>query len=504
MARIFSADLRLVDQDLSTPASMSAVLPVVGKWTGVTDITTPGHHPGRRGAEVDVDVVIDDDSGQLWRLVYSHQDSSSPEAIWRTEVTVSCEQLQTVVLVRLDLLNVGTLVVPTVRRLKPPGIMRGLVDASSFKAIDAGRELTTEPQVVRRTDVLDYADLVRHPERRLPIVAYTPRDDDVIDGQPLAESLAGLAHVVLVLPETSWALNGLIPRNTMVYGGAARIIWPGASDSDRPNWHYLYFPDRRANDVVIDATRRICDAANSVSGFEHQVRDRERSARLASEGVRFRELQASILTLRDGDDAARSALSKANETITELIQEREVALDMAGNQELLTEELRQANRRLVAERDTWKDKFERLSNTRDIAIQDDLDEAKILERDILTFVNANGSVVGARLRPFKIGGSFIQRVELLGPSYREKVIKTAGYLVINAPQLLSGRDDHPLRNGLGANSGTVKRKVDGATARRCAIEQGTPGARRLHYWVSTDGEIELASVNTHDDMEIPE
>ena len=504
MTRIFSADLRLVGRGLSTPAALDAVLPVVGKWAGVREFMTPGHHLGRRGAEVDIEFIINDESGQLWRLIYAHPDSESPESMWRTEITISCESGQTVALVRLDLLNVSTLVIPTVRQLKPPGIMRGFVGAGSFNAIDAGRVLTTEPVVVHRVDAMDYANLVSHPDRRLPIVAYTPRDDDVIDGHPLAEALAGLAHVVLVLPDTSWALNGLIPRHAMVYGGAVRIIWPGVNDSDRRNLHYLYFPDRSAEDIAFDAKRRICEAANSVSGFEHQVRERERAARLALDAVLFRDLQDSILSLRDGDGTTNAALSDANEKISELIKEREVALDMAEESEIKAEKLKQDNDRLIAERDTWKSKFDQISNSRDGTSHDEFDEVKALERDIQAFINSNGSVDGARLRPFSIGESFMQTVEVLGPNYRDRIIKTAGYVAINAPQLLRVREDHPLRSGQGAGSGTVLRGTDRATARRCAIEQGTPGARRLHYWVTTDGSVEFASVNTHNDMAIPQ
>lgn len=62
----------------------------------------------------------------------------------------------------------------------------------------------------------------------------------------------------------------------------------------------------------------------------------------------------------------------------------------------------------------------------------------------------------------------------------------------------------PLRSGLGPSEPARERARDGATARRCCIENNTSAARRLHYWVLADRSLELASVNVHEDATIPD
>lgn len=113
------------------------------------------------------------------------------------------------------------------------------------------------------------------------------------------------------------------------------------------------------------------------------------------------------------------------------------------------------------------------------------------------------NVDGARPRTFKIGRHLIPTIESLGID-RDKVVRAAGDVVAAAPARLGTRGDHPLRVGAGAEDRTRVRRRDGATAHRVSIEQNSPAARRLHYWVLPDGSVELASVNLHDDMTIPE
>lgn len=63
------------------------------------------------------------------------------------------------------------------------------------------------------------------------------------------------------------------------------------------------------------------------------------------------------------------------------------------------------------------------------------------------------------------------------------------------------REAHALRSGDGAADAPVVRAADGARCMRAYIEQKTPQARRLHYWVLRGGGIELSRVVLHDDVE---
>ena len=95
-------------------------------------------------------------------------------------------------------------------------------------------------------------------------------------------------------------------------------------------------------------------------------------------------------------------------------------------------------------------------------------------------------------------------MEAHGPKYRSKIVKACADVIIAAPALLARRDDHRLRQGEGGNDPVRVRSGDAAEAHRCYIEQGTAAARRIHYWLTPDGTVEFASVNVHDDMNIPE
>lgn len=46
----------------------------------------------------------------------------------------------------------------------------------------------------------------------------------------------------------------------------------------------------------------------------------------------------------------------------------------------------------------------------------------------------------------------------------------------------------------------VRRAEHGETYWRAALQIGTPGARRIHFYTRRDGVVILSSVRTHDDL----
>jgi len=95
---------------------------------------------------------------------------------------------------------------------------------------------------------------------------------------------------------------------------------------------------------------------------------------------------------------------------------------------------------------------------------------------------------------------FAETLERLDDGQFAKALKAAVDVLVGRAGGIVGRRLHPLRTGVGATSADVVRP-DGARCYRASIEQGTPAARRLHYWVRADGVIELSRVVTHDEME---
>lgn len=61
---------------------------------------------------------------------------------------------------------------------------------------------------------------------------------------------------------------------------------------------------------------------------------------------------------------------------------------------------------------------------------------------------------------------------------------------------IPGRRIHPLRTGRGGNCPPARHR--GRIVYRCAVENGRPAARRLHFCKHSDGSVEFLSVTTHD------
>ena len=107
------------------------------------------------------------------------------------------------------------------------------------------------------------------------------------------------------------------------------------------------------------------------------------------------------------------------------------------------------------------------------------------------------------LREFVFGSSLLDTLEQLGDRYREKFVRAAASVVSGSLDALASVENHPLRVSDGASAPQRVRDADGAEAYRAYLEAKTPAARRLHYWVLPSGGVELASVNVHDDFQIP-
>lgn len=88
-----------------------------------------------------------------------------------------------------------------------------------------------------------FAQAVLAPGRTRPIVAVTTssRTGDLpLDADRLARRLAGHADVVAFeTGAATWALSNALPARLDVYGGAARIWWPGVARTSAPHDHPL-------------------------------------------------------------------------------------------------------------------------------------------------------------------------------------------------------------------------------------------------------------------------
>jgi hypothetical protein len=99
---------------------------------------------------------------------------------------------------------------------------------------------------------------------------------------------------------------------------------------------------------------------------------------------------------------------------------------------------------------------------------------------------------------FVLGEEFATSLEILDDGCLEKALKTCVDVLTGRATEVNGRQVHALRTSEVGNAPQRVRE-DGARCFRCAIENGTPSARRLHYW-KRDGVVELSRVVLHDDM----
>ncbi len=192
---------------------------------------------------------------------------------------------------------------------------------------------------------------------------------------------------------------------------------------------------------------------------------------------------AAPLQATDSDQTEDAALARAYAAENDALRARIVRMEEEN------EDLRVERNRLL----------------REIADEEAFQRSKAATIDkILKEMASRGPIDGALNRRFDLSRAFVRAVESRGSRYRPSVIRVCADVVLGAPSLLERCDEHPLREGSGPEEPQRVRRRDGARAFKCSIQKNAAGGRRLHYWRRTDGSIEFASINFHEDMNIPE
>ncbi len=486
MSLVYATDLNLVHRVTGRPASLESAAALVAAWAGV-DALVEGIQPGPSGS-VNIE-ILESETACAWQLILAHSDRRDKSLQWSVSVTLLADTTTTMMATRLEQARSDGSVVLVRTDPRPPGCIRAVLDDPEICAVDGGRPLSSEAWVVYPEHAHALAKLILHPDRKLPIVAYTPRDEDVFDGGLLAKALPGLAHTVLVLSTTSWKLQDLIPKGFGVYGGAARIWWPHIrSDAEeKQKWdHKLWAGDVAAHRISEECTDFIITAGLQAARIETPLAVLQGQRRIAEISRVRAEVEAAVRS------------QEADRFQKELDQFEALARSYEA-------EKREAQTRASqAESDLqyWKGEAARQRTQKDGHPVEEVAETDLLRAEIEREANGRGIIDGARRRSFDIGPQFAATVQQHGDRYRGKIVRACADVVLNAPELLRRADDHALRTGDGGSNPAIQRS-DGAVARRCSIEQNTPAARRVHYWILPGGSIEFASINVHDDASIP-
>ena len=105
------------------------------------------------------------------------------------------------------------------------------------------------------------------------------------------------------------------------------------------------------------------------------------------------------------------------------------------------------------------------------------------------------------LPEYVFGPQFFDSLDNLEGITMDKVADVVFEIVTGLAQKSGSRQAHKLRSGPGGDD-PVRVRADGATAWRASLQVGVPSARRIHYWVLSNGPIEFAKVGLHDDFTI--
>ncbi len=113
-----------------------------------------------------------------------------------------------------------------------PRLVRALLEERGVEPTSDGEKVTSGVVVVSPRDCEALAQKLVNPDRRRPIVVFSPdrsKGPDVTHERAVrtAEAIAGVAAVYVLMPTAERALQEFLPEGFWVYGGAVRLYLPG-------------------------------------------------------------------------------------------------------------------------------------------------------------------------------------------------------------------------------------------------------------------------------------
>ncbi|HVS18718.1 MAG TPA: hypothetical protein VMT18_08975, partial [Planctomycetota bacterium] len=188
-----------------------------------------------------------------------------------------------------------------------------------------------EPQATRigRGQGTWLAGRILDPERRQPVVAVTlppRREDSWMDMARLAKQLEGKAELFLVeTGAATWELAAALPSRLDVYGGAARIWWPGVSGESDPYQHPLVFA--WGPDDGEPATRRILKLVGADDGESTRPHGAGPPQSAVQQAIELMQTRAAVTRLEHETKVLARELEQAREERSRLIEDRRLLRD---------------------------------------------------------------------------------------------------------------------------------------------------------------------------------
>ncbi|MCB9507839.1 MAG: hypothetical protein H6709_02210 [Kofleriaceae bacterium] len=182
-------------------------------------------------------VRVDDAGGALWGIEARTPDASDSDLTWVTEITLARHTDRLAFTCSNGFSSSGVLR-PTRRPPSRPGIV-----ADVIRDLGAHRQfaLAARPHVLGATRTRDFIARLVDPARTRPVILVSARNWDdrpVLDAGPIADQLAGLAHVFVAEDRfPSLEMPRLFPKPLCCWDGAVRLYWPRLKANDRPTSH---------------------------------------------------------------------------------------------------------------------------------------------------------------------------------------------------------------------------------------------------------------------------
>jgi hypothetical protein len=180
------------------------------------------------------------DAGGLVGIEVDQPDPGDPTWRWRTHIDIGVEHGAAWLRTRVALFSPieGLVTRPKVAPHRPP-VVRRVVDRLDVR-IDNRR--IGQPWLLTAADVPSYIAFLTNPQRRLPVLAISHDGDGepFLDRARAADRLLGLAHVVEIDLQSSYAVTDAIGKTLSCYSGAVRVYWPGFAVGDDPYFHRAY------------------------------------------------------------------------------------------------------------------------------------------------------------------------------------------------------------------------------------------------------------------------
>lgn len=229
--------------------------------------------------------------------------------------------------------------------LRAPRFVRDIISLPGEWTLGRdGERLFARNFAIEAEDLPMLEELMVSPIRRLPIVIVSEHGGETLAGdlhERLGQDLCGLAHVVRLSTDASWALTQSRGKEWSCYNGAVRLLWPFQANGDNPRAHPLWTFDQLQYrfDRAVDArehlreqlARRILEASTFVSddpAFDAFSVARQRAAadqarvEASEDGGDLRHLaemvQADNAQLRSEADARREELDALRRQVEQL------------------------------------------------------------------------------------------------------------------------------------------------------------------------------------------